>query len=316
MATTFPHGGAAGVWVNAVNVDKTKVVDLVSTVENAVNGAENAIDPLSNGARLYTASGSAGNFSITSQTPISAYAEGMEYEFVSNHDITGPATLSVDGLTATSIQRYNPTISPLVADDIINGQIVRVKYSGGVWVATLDIDAGGGSVSTVVSDYVQGREWAWSNEVVPTAGAASVSFTGIPDGVNEIAVHINGAAISTNRIATRLGTAIDGTVAAGYQGLSGAVFGNATSGAVFSTGFVAFTFTAGSGTTATQRIVRMGPGQKWCASGTHGRTSSGGDFGSMTGQVVLPNTLDRVVFESSGSGTFSAGGTIQIGWRY
>lgn len=61
-------------------------------------------------------------------TALSAYRTGQIYTFIANHANTGASTLNVDGQGAKAITKDVAT--PLIANDILAGQVVSVLYDG------------------------------------------------------------------------------------------------------------------------------------------------------------------------------------------
>lgn len=61
-------------------------------------------------------------------TALSAYRTGQIYTFLANHSNTGASTLNVDGLGPKAITK--DVAVPLVANDILSGQVVSVLYDG------------------------------------------------------------------------------------------------------------------------------------------------------------------------------------------
>ena len=61
-------------------------------------------------------------------TALSAYRTGQIYTFLANHSNTGASTLNVDGQGAKAITKDVAT--PLIANDILSGQVVSVLYDG------------------------------------------------------------------------------------------------------------------------------------------------------------------------------------------
>jgi hypothetical protein len=61
-------------------------------------------------------------------TALSAYRTGQIYTFLANHSNTGASTLNVDGQGAKAITKDVAT--PLIANDILAGQVVSVLYDG------------------------------------------------------------------------------------------------------------------------------------------------------------------------------------------
>lgn len=61
-------------------------------------------------------------------TALSAYRTGQIYTFLANHSNTGASTLNVDGQGAKAVTKDVAT--PLIANDILSGQVVSVLYDG------------------------------------------------------------------------------------------------------------------------------------------------------------------------------------------
>jgi len=74
------------------------------------------------------ATGSANAYAISLTPALTAHVPGMPIHFKANFEITGAATLAVNGMTAVSIKRRDG--SALAAGDIKNGQIVKVIHDG------------------------------------------------------------------------------------------------------------------------------------------------------------------------------------------
>ncbi len=79
-----------------------------------------------------TSTGAASAYAVTNSPPYpsaaSAYRTGQVYTFIANHVNTGASTLNVDGKGAKTITK--DATAPLVANDILAGQIVSVVYDG------------------------------------------------------------------------------------------------------------------------------------------------------------------------------------------
>jgi hypothetical protein len=101
----------------------------ISGIEQ-VNSAEDATsaESIQKNTVTYAAATNSGNaFSVT-LTPAPVYTTGMTVHFRASADITGSASLNVNGLGAKTIKKnYN---SDLVSNDIKNGQMVSVIYDG------------------------------------------------------------------------------------------------------------------------------------------------------------------------------------------
>jgi hypothetical protein len=115
-----------------------KPVELTGSGSDArVTGIETATDPSDavsaqmiqhNGVTYALATHSGNDFSVTLSPAPAAYAAGMAVHFKSQTDITGTVQLDVSGLGLRPIvKNFN---SPLVANDIRNGQMVSVLYDG------------------------------------------------------------------------------------------------------------------------------------------------------------------------------------------
>ena len=72
--------------------------------------------------------GSANAYVLSSGTTLAAYATGQTFLIIPNFTNTGAATINVDSIGAKDITK-NGTI-PLVAGDLVSGQVYRVSYDG------------------------------------------------------------------------------------------------------------------------------------------------------------------------------------------
>lgn len=74
--------------------------------------------------------GVAGSDTITANTltSVTAYTVGQELSFVAVGDNTGAVTINVNSLGAKALTKHGS--KPLVAGDIVNGQVVHIKYDG------------------------------------------------------------------------------------------------------------------------------------------------------------------------------------------
>lgn len=79
-----------------------------------------------------TSTGAASAYAVTNSPPYpsaaSAYRTGQVYTFIANHTNTGASTLNVDAKGAKAITK--DATAPLVANDILAGQVVSVLYDG------------------------------------------------------------------------------------------------------------------------------------------------------------------------------------------
>ena len=79
-----------------------------------------------------TSTGAASAYAVTNSPPYpsaaSAYRTGQVYTFIANHTNTGASTLNVDAKGAKTITK--DATAPLVANDILAGQVVSVLFDG------------------------------------------------------------------------------------------------------------------------------------------------------------------------------------------
>lgn len=81
-----------------------------------------------------TGAGSLNAFTSTNAPPIPApalFIVGREISFISNQNITGPATLVVDGGPSHAIVKAGT--APLITGDIVAGMMVRLQWDGINW---------------------------------------------------------------------------------------------------------------------------------------------------------------------------------------
>jgi hypothetical protein len=127
----------------------------------------------------------AGTNSITATaTPaLTAYATGAIYSFIAANTNSGAATLSIDGLTATSITK-NGSVA-LSAGDIQSGKMMLVEYDGATFQLVNNIIYGGSitngnivSLTTPMStaNGGTGLSTLTANNVILGNGAATVQF--------------------------------------------------------------------------------------------------------------------------------------------
>lgn len=119
-----------------VQIDKP--IDLTGAGSNAkvtgIKDVSNATDATSaeviqkNVLVYANAAGSANALTLTLAPAATSYTAGMVVHFKSNQDITGAATINVNGLGAKSIKK-NFNVA-LAANDIKNGQLVTLMYDG------------------------------------------------------------------------------------------------------------------------------------------------------------------------------------------
>lgn len=118
------------------------------------------------------ATGSGNAFSVTYPAVVSSLQGGMEFSFKANHNITGAATLDLNGLGIKPIVKNFNT--PLVADDIKSGHFVKVIYDGTNWqMLSSSANASSGGVSGGGTN--TGVAFFNSNNTI-TADGANFSF--------------------------------------------------------------------------------------------------------------------------------------------
>ena len=121
------------------------VDELIGTYD----GIPSINDPFGINSQLSSVSGT--NSITASATPaLTAYATGAIYSFIAANTNTGAATLSIDGLTATSITK-NGSVA-LSAGDIQSGKMMLVAYDGATFQLVNNIVYGGSITNgTIVS---------------------------------------------------------------------------------------------------------------------------------------------------------------------
>ncbi len=99
----------------------------------------------------YVVTGSGNAFSLNYPANVTVLTSGLSFTFKSNHSITGPATLAVNGLGAVSIKKE--VSQNLIANDILNNQIVTVVYDGTNFQMTSKAGtSGGGGADSHIQD--------------------------------------------------------------------------------------------------------------------------------------------------------------------
>lgn len=132
-----PAVGLSGAAASTITFSPTTAVPYTN-VQSAIVGvqseADGRLDPLANAAVVTTSGGSGGAYTLTGRNTVSAYANGLEFEFVANHTNVGSGTdtLNVDSLGGIVIKKYSSGLSKvdLTAGDIATGDAIRVKHDG------------------------------------------------------------------------------------------------------------------------------------------------------------------------------------------
>ena len=235
----------------------------VNELIGTYDGIPSINDPFGINSQLSSIAGT--NTITAAATPtLTAYATGSIYSFIAANTNTGAATLSIDGLTATSITKNGS--AALSAGDIQSGKMMLVEYDGTSFQLVNNIVYGGSITNaTIVS--------------LTTPLAVSNGGTGL-------------ATLTTNNILLGNGTATPQFVAPGGAGnvlvSDGTTWSSTTTFAPTAVGQVPFS-TNGSSYTATQKIVQ----------GTAQTTTSGTsiDFTS------IPSWVKRITVMFSGVST-------------
>ena len=255
----------------------------------------------------------AGTNSITaSATPaLTAYATGAIYSFIAANTNSGAATLSIDGLTATSITK-NGSVA-LSAGDIQSGKMMLVEYDGTTFQLVNNIVYGGsitnGNIVSLtsplgVANGGTGASTLTSNNVILGNGVAAVQFVAPGSSGNVLAS--NGTTwasttiqtgFSNVQVFTSSGTF---TVPAGITRAKVTVVGGGGSGAAGVGGG------GGGGGTAIEIVTGLTPaGTVTVTVGGVAGTSSFGAYCSATGGATVASIV-------GGAGGVGSGGDINL----
>lgn len=106
-----------------------------NAADNVQDGIANVtadILAIENQAPIYVTAGSSDAYTITTTTPITAYATGQTFRLRINRDNTGAVTLNVDGVGAKDVQSYDSanSLTALASGQWQIGQIIDVTYDG------------------------------------------------------------------------------------------------------------------------------------------------------------------------------------------
>jgi len=122
--------------VNLKFVLYTSTNELIGTYD----GIPSINDPFGINSQLGSVAGT-NSITAAANPPLTAYATGSIYSFIAANTNTGAATLSIDGLTATSITK-NGSVA-LSAGDIQIGKMTLVEYDGTTFQLINNIVYGG-----------------------------------------------------------------------------------------------------------------------------------------------------------------------------
>ncbi len=318
---TLPETGSAG-----TDITMTPVTGNGGT--NAQDfGANNVarLNTFDNAAGLPVATGSGGSFAIATSYTITAYAARQEFEFVANHASVGSGSdsLNVDGVGVAVLKKYNESgaKSDLVANDIVSGQTVRVKYDGSHFVVASHLLAGevvpgiveaattaemtaGTAGKFPPADVVRAAIDATSALVETeqdTTSGTEADWTSLPSTAKRIVVSFQGVSLSgTDNILVQIGDS-GGFETTGYASGSGHDTANISS----TSGFIVF---ASSRTLDGMLVLDATGSNRWFSS--HGGVASGLPCAG-GGSKTLSGTLTQVRVTRTGSNTFSTG-TINV----
>jgi len=123
------------------------------------------------------ATGSSNAYQIALSAPLNAYIPGMPLIFKANHDNTGPATLTVSGLTALTLKKN--VNEDLAAGDIKTGQIVVCVYDG---TNMQIISLGGGGAAEKWGRLISGTDFSTTPPTSSTIVMTTDQTANIPVG--------------------------------------------------------------------------------------------------------------------------------------
>ena len=154
----------------------------VNELIGSFDGIPSINDPFGINSQLSSVAGT-NSITATATPTLTAYATGAIYSFIAANTNSGAATLSIDGLTATSITK-NGSVA-LSAGDIQSGKMMLVEYDGTTFQLVNNIIYGGSitngnivSLTTPLSASNGGTGAATltANNVVLGNGVAAVQF--------------------------------------------------------------------------------------------------------------------------------------------
>jgi hypothetical protein len=128
---------------------KFALYNSVNELIGTYDGIPSINDPFGINSQLTSIAGT--NSITAAATPtITAYATGAIYSFIAVNTNTGAATLSIDGLTATSITK-NGSVA-LSAGDIQSGKMMLVEYDGTAFQLVNNIIYGGSVTNGTITN--------------------------------------------------------------------------------------------------------------------------------------------------------------------
>jgi len=128
------------IWQATGILFKFVVYNSVNELIGTYDGVPSINDPFGINSQLGSVAGT-NSITAAATPPLTAYTTGSIYSFIALNTNTGAATLSIDGLTATSITK-NGTVA-LSAGDIQAGKMMLVEYDGVAFQLVNNIVYGG-----------------------------------------------------------------------------------------------------------------------------------------------------------------------------
>lgn len=129
---TIPASANLGAIVNGQSLDATKVNGELAWIESRAFDAGNSTGDTMQGPVNYKAdSGVANAYVATLNPPLAVLTTGLEVTMTVLNSNTTNATLNVNGLGAKPIVKFGDL--PLVAGDLIAGNVVTLRYDGTSW---------------------------------------------------------------------------------------------------------------------------------------------------------------------------------------
>ena len=124
-------------------------------VQDAVANVTADVLALENQSPIYATAGSSNAYTITTTTPITAYATGQSFSLRVDRDNTGAVTLNVDGVGAKDVQSYDSagSLAALASGQWQIGQIIDVIYDGTRFVQTTPLPMSQTEVETGTADF-------------------------------------------------------------------------------------------------------------------------------------------------------------------
>ena len=274
------------------------------------DGIPSINDPFGINSQLSSVAGT-NSITATATPTLTAYATGAIYSFIAANTNSGAATLSIDGLTATSITK-NGSVA-LSAGDIQSGKMMLVEYDGTTFQLVNNIVYGGsitnGNIVSLttplgVANGGTGASTLTSNNVILGNGVAAVQFVAPGSSGNVLAS--NGTTWSSTTIQTGFSnvqvftSSGTFTVPAGITRAKVTVVGGGGSGAASVGGG------GGGGGTAIEIVTGLTPGGTVSVTvGGVAGTSSFGAYCSATGGATVASIV-------GGAGGVGSGGDINL----